>query len=165
MYQKFFPLNADLIIFFTLTPLFSGGASSPVALGGPKVFPFPVDCLDSRRYHFLASKQGNHSYFHGKNHRDDRASPQNTACVIAEDIPSQSNEVLSASHYVLLGGPSVALQICKGLYHLLLQTNPGLCLTCWSSWMDSKGGFSHKGQGIPFGCISSAQISEHKYTD
>lgn len=134
-------------------------------LGWPKVLPFPVPCLDFRRYHFLASQQGNHSNFHGNNPRDDRASPQNTACVIAEDIPSPSNEVLSASHYVLLGGPSVALQICKGLYHLLLQTNPGLCLMCWSSWKDSEGGFSHKGQGVPFGCPPSAQISEHKYID
>lgn len=158
MYQKFFPLM--LIEFFLYSHL-----SSRVALGGPKVLPFPVHCLDFRRYHFLASKPGNHSYFHGKNPRDDRASPQNTACVIAEDFPSQSNEVLSASHYVLLGGPSVALQICKGLYHLLLQTNPGLCLRCWSSRMDSEGGFSHKGQDIPFGCPPSAQISEHKYID
>lgn len=28
-----------------------------------------------RRYNFLASKQGNRSYLHEKNHRDDRASP------------------------------------------------------------------------------------------
>lgn len=110
--QSSFPF---MLIFFPTHISLLRWTSAWVALGGPKMLPFPVHCLDFRGCHFLASKEGNHSYLHEKNHWDDRASPQNTACVIAEDIPSHSNEVLSASHYVLLGGPSVALQICKGL--------------------------------------------------
>lgn len=84
--------------------------------------------------------------------------PKNILCVIAEDIPSHSNEVYCLPVIMLfLEDHLLHFKYVKVCYHLLHQTNQCLCLTCCNCGL--KGSFSCKVQDILFCCAINERYS------
>lgn len=91
------------------------GASLCIALGEPKVFPFPVLCpallaVDDTTFYHLTGKLT----LFKREHSDERGSPCKVLCVIADDVPSCSNEVLPLS-VLFLEDHLLHLRHVKGL--------------------------------------------------
>lgn len=86
--------------------------------------------------------------------------PPRTLCVIAEDIPSHSNEVRCLPVIMLLLEDHLLhFRYGKVCYHLLHQTNPFLCLMRCNSWMWTRGGLSRKVRDILFCCTTNERYS------